>query len=41
MGTAAQPLMCYLVEWYRPGAQSVSMAAAVCAIAFDGLRIRR
>jgi AcrR family transcriptional regulator len=30
-----------IVEWYRPGAQSVSMAAAVCAIAFDGLRIRR
>ena len=30
-----------IVEWYRPGAQSVSMAAAVCATAFDGLRIRR
>jgi AcrR family transcriptional regulator len=30
-----------IVEWYRPGGHSVSMAAAVCAIAFDGLRVRR
>jgi AcrR family transcriptional regulator len=33
-----------LVEWYRPaeGAEApVSLADAVCAIAFDGLRVRR
>jgi AcrR family transcriptional regulator len=30
-----------IVEWYRPGAHSRSLASAVCAIAFDGLRIRR
>jgi AcrR family transcriptional regulator len=30
-----------IVEWYRPGGHSPSLAHAVCAIAFDGLRIRR
>ena len=32
-----------LVEWYRPGqgSSAESLADAVCAIAFDGLRIRR
>jgi AcrR family transcriptional regulator len=30
-----------IVEWYRPGGHSRSLASAVCAIAFDGLRIRR
>jgi len=32
-----------LVEWYRPsqGASAESLADAVCAIAFDGLRVRR
>jgi AcrR family transcriptional regulator len=38
-----------VVEWYRPapaetggaGAASVSLADAVCAITFDGLRVRR
>jgi AcrR family transcriptional regulator len=32
-----------LVEWYRPrrAFDSVDMADAVCAVAFDGLRIRR
>jgi AcrR family transcriptional regulator len=33
-----------IVEWYRPSAQSAgsaSLADAVCAIAFDGLRVRR
>ena len=33
-----------IVEWYRPGsrpAPSVSLADAVCATAFDGLRVRR
>ena len=33
-----------VVEWYRPGgrqAMPVSLADAVCAIAFDGLRMRR
>jgi AcrR family transcriptional regulator len=31
-----------LVEWYRPGsAHERSLADAVCAIAFDGLRVRR
>jgi AcrR family transcriptional regulator len=32
-----------LVEWYRPGRASVddALADAVCAVAFDGLRIRR
>jgi AcrR family transcriptional regulator len=35
------------VEWYRPGSQPnapvspVSLADAMCAIAFDGLRVRR
>jgi AcrR family transcriptional regulator len=32
------------VEWYRPGsrpAASDSLADALCAIAFDGLRVRR
>jgi AcrR family transcriptional regulator len=28
-----------IVEWYRPGAPS--LADAVCAIAFDGLRVRK
>jgi AcrR family transcriptional regulator len=32
-----------LVEWYRPGRPAVDggLADAVCAVAFDGLRIRR
>ena len=32
-----------LVEWYRPGGHSArpALADAVCAIAFDGLRVRR
>jgi AcrR family transcriptional regulator len=33
-----------LVEWYRPGRRATSagdLANAVCAVAFDGLRIRR
>ena len=33
-----------LVEWYRPGRRAASapeLADAVCAVAFDGLRIRR
>jgi AcrR family transcriptional regulator len=32
-----------LVEWYRPGSRSAgaTLADAVCAIAFDGLRVRR
>jgi AcrR family transcriptional regulator len=33
-----------LVEWYRPGLRAMSaadLADAVCAVAFDGLRIRR
>jgi AcrR family transcriptional regulator len=33
-----------LVEWYRPGRQATSpsqLADAVCAVAFDGLRVRR
>jgi hypothetical protein len=33
-----------IVEWYRPGAGAaaqVSLADAVCAIAFDGLRLRK
>jgi AcrR family transcriptional regulator len=35
-----------LVEWYRPGgrgaaAGSTTLADAVCAVAFDGLRVRR
>jgi AcrR family transcriptional regulator len=32
-----------LVEWYRPGHAAVDdgLADAVCAVAFDGLRIRR
>ena len=32
-----------LVEWYRPsqGASAESLADAVCAIAFDGLRVRK
>jgi AcrR family transcriptional regulator len=33
-----------LVEWYRPGKRATSaaeLADAVCAVAFDGLRIRR
>ena len=33
-----------LVEWYRPGRQAAAardLADAVCAVAFDGLRIRR
>jgi AcrR family transcriptional regulator len=33
-----------VVEWYRPGARPdapVSLADAVCAIAFDGLRVQR
>jgi AcrR family transcriptional regulator len=33
-----------VVEWYRPGgrpASSASLADAVCAVAFDGLRVRR
>jgi AcrR family transcriptional regulator len=32
-----------LVEWYRPnqGSSAESLADAVCAIAFDGLRVRR
>jgi AcrR family transcriptional regulator len=32
-----------IVEWYRPGSRSaapVSLADAVCAIAFDGLRVQ-
>ncbi|HUA41268.1 MAG TPA: TetR/AcrR family transcriptional regulator [Streptosporangiaceae bacterium] len=33
-----------LVEWYRPGRRAASadeLADAVCAVAFDGLRVRR
>ena len=31
-----------IVEWYRPGRHaSGSLPDAVCAIAFDGLRVRR
>ncbi|HXW43331.1 MAG TPA: TetR/AcrR family transcriptional regulator [Streptosporangiaceae bacterium] len=31
-----------LVEWYRPaGAGQAALADAVCAVAFDGLRVRR
>lgn len=33
-----------IVEWYRPGTRPtapVSLADALCAIAFDGLRVRR
>jgi hypothetical protein len=33
-----------IVEWYRPGnrpAAPGALADAVCAIAFDGLRVRR
>lgn len=31
-----------IVEWYRPGRGSAEeLATAVCAVAFDGLRIRR
>jgi len=33
-----------IVEWYRPGSRpagQVSLADAVCAVAFDGLRVRR
>jgi AcrR family transcriptional regulator len=33
-----------IVEWYRPGSRQagrVSLADAVCAIAFDGLRVQR
>jgi len=33
-----------IVEWYRPGgrqARQVPLADAVCAIAFDGLRVRK
>ena len=33
-----------LVEWYRPGRRATSvneLADAVCAVAFEGLRIRR
>jgi AcrR family transcriptional regulator len=33
-----------VVEWYRPGgrpALQISLADAVCAIAFDGLRVRK
>jgi AcrR family transcriptional regulator len=33
-----------VVEWYRPGSRPatlVSLADAVCAMAFDGLRVRR
>ena len=33
-----------LVEWYQPGRRATSvadLADAVCAAAFDGLRIRR
>ncbi|HTX83829.1 MAG TPA: TetR/AcrR family transcriptional regulator [Streptosporangiaceae bacterium] len=35
-----------LIEWYRPGGRSAhagpdALADAVCAVAFDGLRIRR
>ena len=35
-----------IVEWYRPaatasGASAASLAEAVCAITFDGLRVRR
>ena len=32
-----------LVEWYRPTGSSAgpALADAVCAIAFDGLRVRR
>jgi hypothetical protein len=31
------------VEWYRPGGRRADdgLADAVCAVAFDGLRIRR
>jgi hypothetical protein len=28
-----------IVEWYRPGSRGGSLADAVCAIAFDGLRV--
>jgi hypothetical protein len=31
-----------VVEWYRPGVRpAVPVADAVCAIAFDGLRVQR
>jgi hypothetical protein len=35
-----------LVEWYRPGGRGAvagpaTLADAVCAVAFDGLRVRR
>ena len=33
-----------IVEWYRPGSRQageISLADSVCAIAFDGLRLRR
>jgi hypothetical protein len=32
-----------VVEWYRPGGRRADdgLADAVCAVAFDGLRIRR
>ena len=31
-----------VVEWYRPsGGSGDALADAVCAIAFDGLRVRR
>jgi AcrR family transcriptional regulator len=35
-----------LIEWYRPGSRSArtspaALADAVCAVAFDGLRVRR
>jgi len=31
-----------LIEWYRPGADTPSsLADSVCAVAFDGLRVRR
>jgi AcrR family transcriptional regulator len=29
------------VEWYRPTTSAASLADAVCAIAFEGLRVRR
>jgi AcrR family transcriptional regulator len=29
-----------LVEWYRPSRRGGSLADAVCAVAFDGLRVR-
>jgi hypothetical protein len=32
-----------IVEWYRPGSSTspAALADGVCAIAFDGLRVRR